>query len=109
MRRPKPLGYVACPECGNKLRSSEITAHFKRAHKRELPVPEMLELLSHMARETPPEPKPPKDLAKHQARLKQANKVKRPAAKDERTPRSMRQWDWIKCDVPMRSGPLGPG
>lgn len=109
MRRPKPLGYVVCPECGNKLRSDALKAHFKRAHKRNLAIPEMVELLSRATREAPPGPKPPKDLAEHRAKLGQANKVKRPAAKVERTPRSMRQWDWINCDVPMRSGPLGPG
>lgn len=109
MHRPKPLGYVVCPQCGNKLRSDDLKGHFKRAHKRNLPELEMIELLSRVVREAPPEPKPPKDLAKHQAKLRQANAAKRSTAKDERTPRSMRQWDWLKCDVPMRTGPLGPG
>jgi hypothetical protein len=109
MNAGKYKRYVICPECNNELVAETLVSHFRRAHKKRLTAARLAEILSRMTREPTRKPNRPRDLHKYQANLKARNQKESISRKIERTPLSMRQWDAIRDDIPIRSGPLGPG
>ena len=92
---------VLCPACDSEILADKVVAHFRMIHHRDLPVAELMDILSQ-AKATPVDKK------EYYADLDEAEKDLQESPKIERTPRSMQQWEGGTPREVMRSGPLGP-
>jgi hypothetical protein len=93
---------VNCPVCEREIRSEDVRLHFEKAHRRDLAITEILDILSQVRSRPIAEKEYYADLERQEKRQQ-----KRP--RPERTPRSMQQWEGGTPREGMRSGPLGPG